>query len=153
MSAELKRWNCGQGVFQSTGSGALEPRAAWRDSLAELCAAVAGVVGKGAQIRYRAYPCADQVQEGSPRMVGLDVSGPLGEVYLGISVSSRGNPCGVEDRDLPRLSLGNLRSGSELEFWMANECDTLCLAACLLAALDQASFSADSSFAPSTRAR
>lgn len=149
-----KLFSCGKGVFVTNAAGGMEPQSAWRESVDALCSAVAEATGPGAQIRYRAYPPAEQVSLETPRMVGLDVSGPQGTVYMSISICPAADPAQLDKRDLPALDLRDLQSGAEVEFWMANECDTLCLAARLLIALDQApGFVPESSFCPSTSAR
>lgn len=147
-------FGCGRGVFVLTQVGGWEPRPMWQSRIDGLCAAVSQATGPGGEVRYHAYSRAEDVTPGVPRLVGLDVCGPRGCVYMSISVSPRGNPCVLGDRDLPSLSLNDVQPGTELEFWMANESDTLCLAARLLAALDQdATFTPESSFGTSTNAR
>jgi hypothetical protein len=127
---------CGTGVFVSNVAGGMDVRPAWRASVDALCAAVARTTGFGAQVRYQAYPAAELVPPGVPRTVGLDISGPSGCVSMSISISSRGNPCVLDRRDLPSLGLGELKPGAELEFWMANEADTFPLPERLVAAVE-----------------
>lgn len=145
---------CGHGVFVLNAAGGMEPLPTWQASIDALCVAVARATGQATVVRYRAHPDAAFVSPGVPRIVYLDVSGPAGDVFLNISISTRGNPAVIEEHDLPNLDLGQVKPGADFEFWLANESDTLCLAARLLAALDQgAAFRAESSFGPSTRAR
>ena len=144
---------CGEGVFLSNTAGGMEPRPSWRAGIDALCAAVARATGTGAEVRYTSYPAARDVQPGAARRLQLDVTGPEGSVVMSVSIAPRGDAEHIDARDLPSIPFGAIGPGAELEFWLANEFDALCLAAHLLEAIDHSRVSVCSSVGPSTRAR
>ncbi|MGU7843937.1 hypothetical protein ACV22V_31305 [Burkholderia sp. AW33-5] len=143
-----------ESVFTSNAAGGFDAHAQWRTSIDQLCVAVARAVGEGATIRYQGDVTGSGRASARPRLVGVDIEGPLGCVYLHISISNRGSAEAPDETDLPRLDLSRVGRDREVEFWLPRERDAICLSARLLDALGQdSSVVFGSSFGPSTSAR
>lgn len=141
-------------VFTPNAASGFDAHAQWRTSLDQLCVAVVRAAGQGATVRYQGGAVGNTHASGRPRLVGLDIEGPRGCVYLHISISHRGNADAPDKTDLPRLDLAHVGRDREIEFWLPCEHDAICLLATLLNALGQgASVIFGSSFGPSTSAR
>lgn len=136
---------CGEGIFVRKADGTLVARAGWGDGIDTLCATIARL-NVPTEVRYVSY--------GNGRMAGLDIDTEQGLIVMSLSVNPQGNPAWIEARDLPRLPLGLIGPGDELEFWIANHADGLLLTARILAELGQAGeLSVGSSIGPSISAR
>jgi hypothetical protein len=133
------------GVFVLNIDGGFEPRASWRTRIDALCRAVAGAVGEGAEMRYRSY------RVGGGTCVGLDVSGPAGIVYMSLSLTGAVELDPATDHgDMPGAEA--VHAGAELEFWVVDEVDALCLAARIRSELNQESCVVlESATGPSTK--
>ncbi|HHV7521275.1 TPA: hypothetical protein ACUNF5_002759 [Burkholderia orbicola] len=141
-------------VFTPNAASGFDAHAQWRTSIDQLCVAVVRAAGQGATVRYQGGAVANAHACGRARLVGLDIEGPRGCVYLHISISHRGSADVLDETDLPQLDLGHVDRDREIEFWLPREHDAICLLATLLDALGQgASVVFGSSFGPSTSAR
>jgi hypothetical protein len=133
------------GVFVLSAAGGFEPRASWRTGIDALCRAVARSVGEGAEMRYRSY------RVGGGTCVALDVSGPAGIVCMSVSLTGSAEPDPATDHgDMPCAEA--VFAGAELEFWLVDEVDALCLAARIRSELNQvSSVVLESAAGPSTK--
>lgn len=126
---------CGEGIYRLNKLGGFScVSSAWCAGIEALCHSVSLSSIGDVALHYEPYGWHGR-RSALSGAVSIDIQTVQGVVRLGVSVNPQGDPMRLERHDLPLLCVDGLGPDGELEFWMANQADCLCLVSQLLSAI------------------